>query len=202
MILPCVVVFALAPMQVAGAEDFETWQGDVTQEAAWFAAAGCVGNREENFDSFEGVPDISVGGDPLTALPWLNVYFDAPVPGVYVDDRFAHSGKQQWCNWAGGAGHASDHVLRPSDGYAITALGFWQADPDGDQPMHAYDFDGLFVGTIIGPRNIHVNDPESSVSFAGFITSVPIAYIEIPGALGDGWNHIDDLQIVTMRRLP
>ncbi len=176
--------------------DFTTYAGDATQEAAWQAALG--GNVPlENFESFTGIPGPGTGGDMLAALPSVHVTFDATVPGVYDDAQWAHSGTKQWSNWAGGAGNSASHVLRPEAGRRIVALGFWNCDPQGDQPMGAYNAADQLIGTISGHVNTHNSQPLLSDGFAGFISTTPIAYLTIPGALGDGWNHFDDLQVVT-----
>jgi hypothetical protein len=200
--LPCTVrhvVLALALSLVAAATcraDFTTYAGDASQESAWQAALG--GNVPlENFENFTGVPGPGTGGDALAALSSVHVIFDPIVPGVYDDAQWAHSGTKQWSNWAGGAGNSASHVLRPAPGRRIVALGFWNCDPQGDQPMEAYDAADQLIGTISGHVNTHNSQPALSDGFAGFISATPIAYLKIPGALGDGWNHIDDLQVVT-----
>lgn len=181
---------------VTASASFTTYAGDATQEAAWRAALG--GNVPmENFEGFTGVPATSFGGDALAELPSVHVRFDSIVPGVYDDGQWAHSGSKQWCNWAGGAGNSSSHILRPAPGRQILALGFWNTDPQGDQPMEAYSAAGQLIGTISGLLNTHNSQPAASDGFAAFISTVPIAYIKIPGGLGDGWNHFDDLQVIT-----
>jgi hypothetical protein len=77
------------------------------------------------------------------------------------------------------------------------ALGFWNTDPQGDQPMQAYDAADNLIGSISGRVNTHNSHPELSDGFGAFISTTPIAYVKIPGQLGDGWNHFDDLQVVT-----
>lgn len=176
--------------------DFTVYSGDSSQEALWQAAAG--GNVPlENFESYTGVGGPGTGGDMLAALASVHVVFDPIVPGVYDDGQWAHSGTKQWSNWAGGAGNSASHVLRPEIGRMIFALGFWNCDPQGAQPMDAYDATNQLVGTISGQLNNHNSDPAHSTGFAGFVSTIPIAYLKIPGALGDGWNHFDDLQVVT-----
>jgi len=176
--------------------DFTVYSGDSAQESLWQVAAGS-NMPLENFESYTGVGGPGTGGDVLAALPSIHVVFDPIVPGVYDDGQWAHSGTKQWSNWAGGAGNSSSHVLRPEIGRRIFALGFWNCDPQGDQPMEAYDATDQLVGTISGHLNDHNSDPTHSTGFAGFISTIPIAYVRIPGSQGDGWNHFDDLQVVT-----
>jgi hypothetical protein len=193
VLLPIFVGMAVAaPLQA----EFTVYAGDVAQEIAWQAALG-GSVPKETFEGFTGVPGPGVGGDMLAALPSVHVIFDPVVPGVYDDAQWAHSGTKQWSNWAGGAGNSASHVLRPEPGRSILALGFWNCDPQGDQPILAYDVNNQLVGTISGHVNTHNSHPELSDSFAGFISTIPVAYLQIPGALGDGWNHFDDLQVVT-----
>ena len=190
------LVLAISLVPAAARADFTTYAGDATQEAAWQAALG--GNVPlESFESFTGIPGPGTGGDALAALPSVHVTFDPIVPGVYDDAQWAHSGTKQWSNWAGGAGNSASHVLRPEAGRRIVALGFWNCDPQGEQPMDAYDAADQLIGTISGHGNTHNSQPLLSDGFAGFISTTPIAYLKIPGALGDGWNHVDDLQVVT-----
>jgi hypothetical protein len=187
------IVLSLAGLVHA---DLTVYSGDSAQEALWQAAAG--GSVPlENFENYVGVGGPGIGGEALAALPSIHVVFDPIVPGVYDDGQWAHSGTKQWSNWAGGAGNSSSHVLRPEVGRQIFALGFWNCDPQGDQPMEVYDATDQLVGTISGHINDHNSDPTHSMGFAGFISTIPIAYVRIPGSLGDGWNHFDDLQVVT-----
>lgn len=175
---------------------FTTFAGNATQEAAWQAAVGGT-IPIENFDSFLGIGAPGGSSDTISSLPALHITFDGPpYPGVYSDGSLAHSGANQWANFGGGAGNGSNHVLRVQAGYGIRALGFWNCDPQGNQPMAAYDFNNQLVGTIVGEINNYGTPAAESTSFAGFISTVPIKYLFITGSLGDGWNHIDDLQVV------
>lgn len=175
---------------------FDIYAGDATQEAAWQAALGGSVPKED-FEGFTGIAGIGTGGDVLAALPSVHVVFDPIAPGVYDDGQWAHSGTKQWSNWAGGAGNSASHVMRPEPGRVILALGFWNCDPQGDQPILAYDANSQLIGTISGRVNTHNGQPALSEGFAGFISTTPIAYVQIPGTFGDGWNHFDDLQVVS-----
>jgi hypothetical protein len=192
---PIVSACLLAALAASTRGEFHSYSGNAAQEGIWRAAAGGV-IPTESFESFSGVGSTGIGGDVITALPSLRVTFDAPAPGIYGDFTWAHSGGNQWCNWAGGAGNSASHVMRVEAGLAIYALGFWNCDPQGDQPMQAFGFDDQPIGTISGVINLPFNAANSN-SFAGFVSAEPVKYVVIPGALGDGWNHLDDLQIVT-----
>jgi hypothetical protein len=151
----------------------------------------------ETFEAFQGIGGPGGTSDSITALPALHVTFDGPpYPGVYADAGFAHSGANQWANFGGGAGNGSNHKMRVEVGYAIRALGFWNCDPQGSQTFNAFGFNNQLVGSVTGAINNYGTPAADSTSFAGFISTVPIKYLEIPGALGDGWNHFDDLQVV------
>src|SRR4051812_42579793 len=98
---------------------------------------------------------------------------------------------------AGGAGNGASHILRSMPHHSIYALGFWNTDPQGNQAMQAYDANQQLLGAISGLLNTHNSEPAASEGFAGFISSTAVAYVVIPGQLGDGWNHFDDLQVIT-----
>jgi hypothetical protein len=174
---------------------FVSYSGNESQEASWRIAAE-ASVKKEDFELFIGTAGIAPNGEPIHTLPVLHVSFDGPpYPGAYDDTSFAHSGSEQWSNSKSGAGNASNHILRADAGYAIYALAFWNCDPQGSQPMDAYDFNDQLVGTITGLTNTHAGDPTNSDSFANFVSTVPIMYLLILGALGDGYNYFDDLQV-------
>ncbi|MFN0136973.1 MAG: dockerin type I repeat-containing protein [Phycisphaerae bacterium] len=179
---------------VASAQ-FVVFEGGAAVETAWRAAVG-VPIPMEMFESYNAIPGPGGTSDQVPALPLLGINFATDVPGaypgVYTNAVQAHSGTKQLANFGGGMGHADDYRILPLTGRAIYALGFWQCDPQGDQPMSAYDAAGNLLGTIIGRINNGTGD-----SFAGFTSTIPVARIEVPGELGDGWNHIDDLQVFT-----
>lgn len=177
--------------------DFLLFEGGTPAEAAWRAAVG-EPIPLETFESYAAIPAPGGTSDQVQTLPLLGIQFATDVPGaypgVYTNAGQAHSGTNQLANFGGGLGNADDYRIFPVSGRMIYALGFWQCDPQGDQPMNAYDADGNLLGTIVGRIN-----NGSGESFAGFISTIPVARIEVPGELGDGWNHIDDLQVQTNR---
>ncbi|MGQ0628238.1 MAG: hypothetical protein ACT4PL_09100 [Phycisphaerales bacterium] len=180
---------------------FVTYQGNAAVEATWRAAAG--GNVPlEDFEGFAAVPNPFSGpSDAVSTLPALGIGLFGSVPGtfpgVYADASFAHSGTKQLANFGGGINRFGDFNFAPTAGRSIRALGFWQCDPQGDQTLFVYDASDNLVGTITGLIN-----NGSGNSFAGFISSVPIHRVFVEGSLGDGYNHIDDLQIVTVSTTP
>ncbi|MEK6703846.1 MAG: hypothetical protein AABZ53_16425 [Planctomycetota bacterium] len=188
----------LVPAFEANAQ-FATFTGGASQELAWQAAAG--GNVPlEDFESYHGGL-CCAPTDQVTALPALGIVFATDVPGaypgVYNYQPQAHSGQNQLANFGGGLSAYADYRILPESGKAIYALGFWQCDPQGDQTMYAFDALGTLVGQITG----HINDG-GGLSFAGFVSTIPIARVVVEGLLGDGWNHIDDLQVVARSSCP
>ncbi|MCA9311750.1 MAG: hypothetical protein KDA21_11130 [Phycisphaerales bacterium] len=149
----------------------------------------------EDFESYTGTPDTSPTGDPIMALPALGVTFATDVPGVYPgvydDDTYAHSGHNNLSNFGAGGARWSDYRILAEPGKAIFALAFWQTDPQGAQPMYLYGADGELVTVVTA------NPVFSDVAFAGCVTNVPVVRVEVPGGQGDGWNHLDDLSILT-----
>lgn len=192
----CSGLFACAVSASNALGQFNVFEGGTAAETAWRAAAG--GNVPgENFEGYNAVPSPFSGpSDQVLALPAMGIVFATDVPGaypgVYSNEGQAHSGANQLANFGGGLGAFSTYRILPETGKAIYALGFWQCDPQGDQTMIAYDAMGNIVGEITGLIN-----NGSGNSFAGFVSTIPIARIDVDGLLGDGWNHIDDLQVVT-----
>lgn len=184
----------------AGAQ-FTVYEGDASTETQWRTAAAAVqgGNPVplEDFESFFGTPFGGGPSDQVPALPALHIVSSTGVPGaypgVYRDAQWAHSGENQLANFNGGLGQFADYDILPESGHAIYALGFWQCDPQGDQHLFAYDAANHLLGEIVG----RINDGSGN-SFAGFVSATPVARVFVEGALGDGWNHIDDLQVVSL----
>ncbi len=181
--------------------DFVYFHGNSTDEAAWQAAAG--GNVPvEQFESYYAIGSPFGGpSDQVKALPALGIVFDSSIPGaypgVYTNTFQAHSGTNQLANFGGGLGDFADYNIRPEPGKAIYAMGLWQCDPQGDLTLDAFDANGALVGSIVA----HINDGSGN-SFAGFTSTVPITLVIVRGAEGDGWNHLDDLQVVSLAKCP
>ncbi len=195
LMAPTAVIAFLGVAHHASAQ-FSTFEGGAAAETAWRAAAG-GSVPSEDFESFNAVPSPFSGpSDQIQALPALGIVFASNVhgafPGVYTNAGQAHSGTKQLANFGGGLGAFSTYRIHPEAGKAIYALGFWQCDPQGNQTMIAYDASNNVVGEITGLINNGTGN-----SFAGFVSTVPIARIDVDGFLGDGWNHIDDLQVVS-----
>ena len=65
-------------------------------------------------------------------------------------------------------------------------MGFWNGDGQQDTLVaFAYDGSGALLGTA----------GAFSGGFAGFVSDVPIGWVRFDGNTGDGWNHLDGLQV-------
>lgn len=175
---------------------FITFTGGTAAETAWRTAVGTF--QLETFDSYGQ-------GNVISSLPALGVSFDlippnssGPTPGfpaVYVHSvDNTPSGPQQLSNMPnGGAPDANflnaDIILRALSGFNITALGFWNGDPNGPMVISVFDAADNLLGSVSAPANI--NDGNA---FGGFVSDVLFARISFEGTTGDGYNHIDDLQ--------
>ncbi len=191
-------VLSAAPCALA---QFTAFQGNAATETAWRAAVGGVIPLED-FEAYAGVPGPFSGpSDVIQSLPGLHIdlYGEVPgtYPGIYVNHSQAHSGGNQLCNFGAGIAQFGDFFIVPSAGYTIRALGFWQCDAQGDQTLYVYDANDNLLGAITG---LAVDG--SGNSFAAFISDVPVAKIRVEGVLGDGYNHIDDLQIAVNGAAP
>ena len=93
-----------------------------------------------------------------------------------------------------GAFQTLDIELYVLDGYTITALGFWNGDPNGAMVITVYDELDNVLGSVSAATNPDVPFGPSTLTFAGFVSDTPFARIHLEGATGDGWNHIDDMQ--------
>lgn len=188
-----VLLFFASAGSLASAQ-LAVFHGSSADEAAWRAAAGGA-VPIETFEGYVGTPGIDPTGDPVALLPDLGVTLETNVlgvfPGVYADANFAHSGVNQLSNFGAGAPPFSDFRLRPVPGKYLRAIGFWQCDPQGDQVVDAFAFNGFRLGSITARAN-----DGSGGNFAGFLSNHPVAYVRFRGNFGDGYNHIDDLQIV------
>lgn len=184
---------SIAPVSAAPAQ-LVFFQGSSADEAAWRSAVGAP-VPIETFEDYTGTPDLNPTGDPIAHLPALGVTLETDVPGVFpsvlADAATAHSGVNQLSNVAAGAPQNASVRIRAMPGKWIRALGFWQSDPLSDQRMFVYAFNGFTLGSVTA----RVNDG-SGMSFAGFVSSHPVAYVRLEGDFADGFIRIDDLQIV------
>jgi hypothetical protein len=178
-----------------GAQAFVTYSGGLAAESDWQAAAGTT--VLETFDSYAGgtqiqiLTNLGVGFDPI--------YQGNQYPGIYIHPvANTPSQPHQLSNMPDGTPQGAfqnlDIELYVLSGYTITALGFWNGDPNGPMVITVYDeFDNV-LGSVSAPTNPDVAFGPSTLTFVGFVSDIPFARIHFEGATGDGWNHIDDMQ--------
>ena len=168
----------------AAAASFATYH----DEAQWQAAAGT-----SNLETFES---YSVGTQ-VSSLPLLGVAFAEVAGGGFpvIYNHFENDtpyGSHHLANFPQGINEINryaDIVLFPLPGREIFAIGFYNGDGQAD----------TMVATAYGAAN----DVLGAVgafkgTFAGMISSAPIAKVVFGGLTGDGWNHIDGLQVAAV----
>lgn len=184
-----VLVAASLPVSPASAA-FMTYQGDLTQETSWRAAAGAGAEPLETFDGF-------TAGTMIQTLPALGVGFQEIAPGLYpgvyqhgVDNT--PSDPRQLSNMPSGtpnpAYQSADIVLYVLPGFVVTAVGFWNGDPQAAMTGSVFDASNNLLGTFAAAV------AGNATNFAGFTSDVAVHRIVFEGSVGDGYNHIDDLQ--------
>jgi hypothetical protein len=208
-ITPIALAAAMIAARQAGAQQ-TIFQGNAATESAWRAAAiaaggvGPGGVAMETFEGYFGTPGpCSVRSDAVTSLPALGVTLrgvnPGSFPGCYDDVQWAHSGTRQLSNFGFDVPCANglDYFVEATPGRAIRSVGLWQCDPQGNLTIVAEDRAGAALFQFVALINNH-----SGNSFGGFVvtTAAPprVARLRVLGAEGDGWNHLDDLQIVTV----
>jgi len=179
--LALVCCAAAAPARAA---TFTVFSGGLAEEALWRAAAGPT--ALENFESYSNDTQI-------TSLASLNVTFDelagGGYPQTYHFDPDTPYGPMQLGNFPNGINEINrwnDIVLRPASGFTLHSLGFWNGDGQSDTLLAvAYDASGGFLGSAGAFKG----------TFAGFVSDTPIGWVRFDGDTGDGWNHLDGLQV-------
>lgn len=175
---------------------FTGYTGGLTEEGNWQTAAGTT--VLENFDGF-------ASGNQIQTLPALGVGFDAIdpglglFPGIYLHTvANTPSAPLQLSNMPSGSPtptyRYADIELFVLPGDTITALGFWNGDPQGVMTITVYDAANNVLGSVSAAINPNTPFDTSKRSFAGFVSDVPFARVHFEGSTGDGWNHIDNLQ--------
>lgn len=155
-----------------------------SSETLWQAAAAPT--ALEDFESY------AVGAQ-ISTLVGLGIDFDVleggGYPAIYQHGSDVTGyGRKQLGNFPNGTNSINrwdDIVLRPSAGYDLYALGFFNGDGQYDTfRAYAYDASDQLLGSIGAYTG----------NFAGFTSDVPVAYVSFDGNTGDGWNHLDGLQ--------
>lgn len=167
-------------------QTFTTYEGGPAAESAWRAAAG----GPQVMETFEGYLNHQL----IASIPslHLNLEVNEPFgyPSTYFDSSQHRTGPMNLGNFnsATFAGQFADMVIHVDAGYVMTAFAFWNTDPQGNYVVSAYDSNGNLLGTVSAQTFWTFE------SFAGFVSSVPVATLVFDGNMGDGWNHIDDVQ--------
>jgi PEP-CTERM motif-containing protein len=179
-----IALLALAVYSGPAAAAFVTYIGGVAQEAAWQAAVGSF--HLEDFESY-------AVGTQFPSLPGLGVEF-AQLAGGGFPVIYNHSendtpyGTHQLGNFPNGINainQYNDMVMLTQSGKTMTAVGFYNGDGQEDTMVAtAYDAYNNVLGSAGAFKG----------TFAGIISSTPIAKVVFGGHTGDGWNHIDGLQ--------
>jgi hypothetical protein len=193
-------MFAASVLAVCLAADgaqaaFVTYTGGSAAEVNWQAAAGTT--VLETFDSYAGgtqiqtLTNLGVGFDPI--------YQGNQYPGIYIHPvANTPSQPHQLSNMPDGTPQGAfqnlDIELYVLSGYTITALGFWNGDPNGPMVLTVYDALNNVLGSVSAATNPDTAFGPSTLTFAGFVSDTPFARIHFEGATGDGWNHFDDVQ--------
>ena len=174
-------VFCLAPSGALAA--FVTFNGGVGAETTWQTAAAPT--LLEDFESY-------ANGTQIQSLPSLHLAFDelagGGYPQAYPFGGTPH-GPMQLGNFPNGINAINrydDTIARPTAGFTLQALAFWNGDGQNDTLVaFAYDSAGQLLGSVGALKG----------TFAGFTSDVPVAWVRFEGDTGDGWNHLDGLQV-------
>lgn len=157
-------------------------------EGAWQSTVGPT--VLEDFESY-------TEGTQIPSLPALHLTFDELAGGGHPQ-AFAFGGipnttpygSMHLGNFPNGVTNNinrwNDIVTRPSLGFSLFALGFWNGDGQADTLVAAaYGSQGQLLGSIGAFKG----------TFAGFLSDVPVAWVTFDGNTGDGFNHLDGLQV-------
>jgi hypothetical protein len=156
-------------------------------ESNWQTAAGTT--LLEDFETYSE-------GTQISSLPSLGIGFESLAgggfPNIYNAGGGTPYGPLHLGNFPNGINEINqwdDIVLYALPGYQITALGFWNGDGQND--------------TLIGTAYDDANNVLGSVgafkgTFAGFTSDIAISRVVFDGNTGDGWNHLDGLQIAVV----
>lgn len=155
-----------------------------SDEALWRAAAGTT--VLEDFESYSD-------GSQIPELNSLNLVFDelagGGFPQAYLFSDNTPHGSTQLGNFPNGINETNrwnDTIARPAPGFVLRSMGFWNGDGQSDTLVaFAYNASGDLLGSV----------GAFTGTFAGFVSDTPIASVRFEGDTGDGWNHLDGLQV-------
>ena len=183
-ILLCASGLLCAIAAAGPAAAFTAFSGGAAEEALWRTAAGPT--ALEDFESY-------ANGTQIPALGSLHLTFDelagGGYPQAYLFGDNTPYGATQLGNFPNGVNEINrwnDVIVRPAAGFDLRSMGFWNGDGQQDTLVaFAYDGSGALLGTA----------GAFSGGFAGFVSDVPIGWVRFDGNTGDGWNHLDGLQV-------
>ena len=179
---------AIALLSVLSVQHASAAFSTFSSEGLWKAAAG--NEKLEDFESY-------VLNAQITALPMLGVTFAElagggfPVIYRHFESNVTPYGSKHLGNFPNGINAINRYapiVLLPQQGLQITALGYYNGDGQAATMVAtAYDSNNVVLGTVGAFKG----------AFGGFVSATPVAKVVFGGVTGDGWNHIDGLQIST-----
>src|SRR3990167_7039175 len=185
---PMSIAILLAALGIAptASAAFSTFNGGLTEEAAWQATAG--NTLIEDFESysvntqFQSLPALGITFDQLAGGGNPQVFiFGGPAGTPYGSKHLGN-----FPNGTNAINQWDDIVLRPAPGVSITAVGFWNGDgQNATLTAYAYSSSGVFLGSVGAFKH----------NFAGFVADTQIGWVRFDGNTGDGWNHLDGLQV-------
>ncbi|MCC6642047.1 MAG: hypothetical protein IT386_12880 [Deltaproteobacteria bacterium] len=177
------MLIACCTISAPASATFTAFNGALPEEALWQAAAAPT--ALEDFESYSG-------GTQISSLSSLNLTFDELAGGGHPQ-AYGFSGTpygpMQLGNFPNGVNETNrwnDIVARPAPGSVLQAMGFWNGDGQADTLFaFAYDASGALLGSVGALQG----------TFAGFVSDTPVAWVTFDGNTGDGWNHLDGLQV-------
>jgi hypothetical protein len=184
MLRACFAAVLLCAVPSTASASFVVYTGGLTEEAFWQAAVGA--SVLEDFESY-------ADGTQISALPNLHLTFDELAggghPQAYLFSEGPPHGPTHLGNFPNGINEINqgdDIVTRPTSDFTLYALGFWNGDGQADTFVaYAYGASGELLGSVGAFKD----------SFGGFVSDVPVAEVRFDGNTGDGWNHLDGLQV-------
>lgn len=186
----CLVAALLGAVASSAQANFTVFNGGLAAETSWQASVGAT--VLENFESF-------TEGTQIQSLPALHLTFDELAGGGYSQTyRFNSTphGPMQLGNFPNGINAINqwnDIFARPTAGFTLHSMGFWNGDGQSATLFAvAYDSSGNLLGSA-GALN---------GTFAGFVSDTPVAWVKFEGDTGDGWNHLDGLQVNAVAAIP
>ncbi len=152
-------------------------------EAAWRVAAGPT--ALEDFESF-------IEGTQIHSLPKLHLAFDELAGGgfpqayLFGGTPYGPMHLGNFPNGINAINRFNDIIARPTNNFQLHSLGFWNGDGQADTYfVFAYGANGQLLGSVGAFKD----------TFAGFVSDEAVSFVRFDGHTGDGWDHLDGLQV-------